>query len=188
MDTGALTVTIAVILILGLIWAAVLIPPILRARASQPHSDSVGDFHHKLHLLGHTNGSHRDRAEKRLSPATPLFAPRGRGPGRQSAMQKRRQDVLLILAGACAGTLFLAVLTRQPLLFALHLAADVALGGYVYLLLQYKARTSEQRSKVRYLNTAYQAPAPYLVSNLTYDGTSHSSGPRLVPLRRAASR
>jgi hypothetical protein len=179
-------VTIAVILILGVIWAAVLIPPILRARASQPHSDSVGDFHHKLSLLGHTNGTHRKHPE-RLSPAKPMFAPTGRGPGRQSATQKRRKDVLLVLLGVCAGTLFLALLTRQPLLFALHLAADVALGGYVYLLVQFRQRAAEQQSKVRFLNTAYRAPAPYLAGNLSYDGTSRSSGPKLVPLRRTAS-
>ena len=179
--------TIAVILILGLIWAAVLIPPILRARASQPRSDSVGDFHHKLSMLGHTNGSHRKRYERRTSPARPMFAPSSKGPGRQSATQKRRQDVLLILIGLCAGTLFLALLSRMPLLFAVHLAADLALGGYVYLLLQYKQRTTEQHSKVRYLNTAYRAPAPYLAGNLPYDGTSQSNGPRLVPLRRTAS-
>jgi hypothetical protein len=178
-------VTIAVILILGVIWAAVLIPPILRARASQPHSDSVGDFHHKLSILGHTNGTHRKRPE-RLSPAKPMFAP-SRGPGRQSPAQKRRQDVLLVLVGVCALTLVLAVVTRQPMLFAVHLAADVALGGYVYLLLQYKQRSGEQQSKVRFLNTAYQAPAPYLTSSLQYDGTGRTHAPRLVPLRRTAS-
>jgi hypothetical protein len=180
-------VTIAVILILGLIWAAVLIPPILRARASQPHSDSVGDFHHKHRMLGHTNGSHRKRYERRTSPTRPMFAPTSRGPGRQSATQKRRRDVLLILLGVCAGTLLLALLTRMPLLFAAHLVADIALGGYVYLLLQYKQRTAEQHSKVRYHNPEYRAPAPYLAGNLPYDGTSQSSGPRLVPLRRTAS-
>src|SRR5262249_27776071 len=125
----------------------VLIPPILRARASGAHGDSVGDFHHKLSMLGHTNGSHRKHYERRTSTKRPMFAPAGRGPARQSATQKRRQDVLLVLAGLCVLTAVAAVVTRQPVVFALQLAADVVLGGYVYLLVQYKQRTGEQRSK-----------------------------------------
>jgi uncharacterized membrane protein YciS (DUF1049 family) len=185
-DTGALTLTIAVILILGLIWAAVLIPPILRARSQQPRNDSVGDFHYKLSMLGHTNGTHRKRPD-RVSTARPAFAPAGRSPAKQSQTQKRRQDVLFILIGISAGTLFLALLSRMPVLFAANLIADALLAGYVYLLIQYKQRTSEQQSKVRFLNTAYRTPAPYMVGHLSSNGTSESTGPRLVPLRRTAS-
>jgi hypothetical protein len=178
--------TIAVILVLGLIWAAVLIPPILRARAQQPRNDSVGDFHHKLSILGHTNGTHRRRPE-RLSPKRPAFPPTPPGPARQSQAQKRRQDVLLIMLGLCAGTLFLALLSGMTALFIVHLLADAVLAGYVYLLVQYKQRASEQRSKVRFLNTAYRVPAPYFANNAASSGTSKSTGPRLVPLRRTAS-
>ena len=48
--------TIAVILILGVLWVAVLVPPILRARGQQGRSDSVGDFTYKLSTLGRANG------------------------------------------------------------------------------------------------------------------------------------
>ena len=178
--------TIAVILVLALIWAAVLIPPIVRARAHQPRSDSVGDFHHRLSMLGHTNGTHRSRPE-RLSLARPAFAPVAPRPGRQSQTQKRRRDILFILLGVCAGTLFLAVLSRMTAMFVAHLLADALLAGYVYLLIQYRHRASEQQSKVRFLNTAYRTPAPYFASNLSSEGTSGSTGPRLVPLRRTAS-
>jgi len=183
-DTGARALTIAVIFILGLIWAAVLIPPILRARSAQPRSDSVGDFRYRLRMLGQTNGFHHHRSD-RTSMAQPVFAPATR-PGRQSPAQKRRQDVLLVLLGVCAGTLFLAVLSRMTVLFGLHLLADGLLAGYVYLLIQYKHRAQEQRTKVRFLSTAYRAPAPYLV---TPDGASdrEHNGPRLVPLRQTAS-
>jgi hypothetical protein len=176
--------TIAVIFILGLIWAAVLIPPILRARSAQPRSDSVGDFRYRLSMLGQTNGFHRHRFE-RTSVAKPVFAPSTR-PGGQSPAQKRRQDVLFVLLGVCAGTLFLAVLSRMTALFGLHLLADGLLAGYVYLLVQYKHRAQEQRTKVRFLSTAYRAPAPYLVAP---EGASEreSNGPRLVPLRQTAS-
>ena len=69
----------------------------------------------------------------------------------------------------------------------MNLVADALLAGYVYLLIQYKQRASEQQSKVRFLNTAYRTPAPYLAGNLSSNGTSESTGPRLVPLRRTAS-
>ena len=79
-----------------------------------------------------------------------------------SAQQKRRRDVLFVLLGLVAFTFFLAVLTRSMPFIALQLVADVALAGYVYLLLQYKQRAQEQRSKVRYLGAAYREPAPYM--------------------------
>ena len=78
-----------------------------------------------------------------------------------SATQKRRRDVLFVLLGVVAATFFLAVLTRSMAFVALQLLADVALAGYVYLLIQYKQRTQDQRSKVRYLGAAYRGTAPY---------------------------
>ena len=78
-----------------------------------------------------------------------------------------------------AFTFFLAVLTRSMPFIALQLVADVALAGYVYLLLQYKQRAQDQRSKVRYLGGAYREPAPYM--NGRY-------GCRVGRLERAAPR
>jgi hypothetical protein len=75
----------------------------------------------------------------------------------------------------------------MPILFAVQLVADLLLAGYIYLLIQYRQRASEQQSKVRFLNTAYRSPAPYMVGHLSSNGTSESTGPRLVPLRRTAS-
>jgi hypothetical protein len=175
--------TIAVIFILGLIWAAVLIPPILKAKSQRPRSDSVGDFRHRLSMLGQTNGFPRSRHDA-VSPSHPAFAPAAHRPP-QSAAQKRRQDVLLIMLGVCAGTLFLAVLSRMTGLFVIHLLADAVLGGYVYLLLQYKHRVHEQRAKVRFLSTAYRQPARYADDAPAHDHAQ--SGPRLVPLRQSAS-
>jgi hypothetical protein len=178
--------TIAVILILGVIWAVVLIPPILKARAGRPRNDSVGDFHYRLRMLGQTNGTHRDRPA-RLSLSRPAFAPH-RGSGRQSPRQKRRQDVLLVMLGVCAATLFLALLSRMTVLLVVHLACDALLAAYLYLLVRHKQRATEQRSKVRFLNTAYRSSAPYLAGYPASDGTSESTGPRLVPVRQSASR
>jgi Flp pilus assembly protein TadB len=176
--------TIAVILVLGILWVAVLVPPILRARGQQSRTDSVGDFHHKLRSLGQANG-HRTRP-RRTTASSAIFVPMGAAPAAMSAQQKRRRDVLFVLLGLVAFTFFVAVLTRSMPLIALQLIADVALGGYVYLLLQYKQRAQEQRSKVRYLGGAYREAAPYM--NGRYGSASgDTSTPRLVPLRQTAS-
>ena len=177
--------TIAVILVLGVLWVAVLVPPIMRARGQQSRSDSVGDFTYKLSTLGRANGSHRTRPS-RTSSSRPIFVPTGAGPATMSATQKRRRDVLFALLGVVAATLFLAALTRSTAFIALQLLADIAFAGYVYLLIQYKQRTQEQRSKVRYLGTAYGRTAPSM--NPQYAPAARaSSGPRLVPLRQTAS-
>jgi hypothetical protein len=171
--------TIAVILGLGILWVAVLVPPILRARGAQGRSDSVGDFSHKLSSLGRANG-HKVRSGR--SSSSPIFVPAGTGPGSMSAQQKRRRDVLLVLAGLVAVTFLLAVATRSTPFIALQLLADIALGGYVYLLLQYKQRAQGQRTKVRYLGAAYRDPVGY-----TGGHYGQSDAPRLVPLRQTAS-
>jgi hypothetical protein len=175
--------TIAVILVLAVLWIAVLLPPILRARGQQSRAVSVGDFHHKLSSLGRANG-HRTRPTRASSQ--PIFVPSGAGPGTMSPAQKRRRDVLFVLLGVAAATLFLAALTRSTAFFALQLLADIALAGYVYLLIQHKNRAQEQRSKVRYLGAAYRQPTPYF--DAQYVPAREHNGPRLVPLRQTASR
>jgi hypothetical protein len=176
--------TIAVILVLGVLWVLVLVPPILRARGQQGRSDSVGDFHHKLRSLGQANG-HRMRP-RRTTASSPIFVPSHTGGSSMSAQQKRRRDVLFVLLGLVAFTFFLAVLTRSMPFMALQLVADVALAGYVYLLIQYKHRAQEQRTKVRYLGAPYAEPTPY-INGQYVSATRASDGPRLVPLRQTAS-
>ncbi len=55
--------------------------------------------------------------------------------------QKRRRDVLIILAGLAVVTLGLAVLV-DPMLWLVQLLADAVLGIYVYLLVQLKRHGS----------------------------------------------
>ena len=174
--------TIAVILVLGILWVAVLVPPILRARGQQNRSDSVGDFHHKLRSLGQANG-HRTRP-RRTTAASPIFVPSHTGMSGMTAQQKRRRDVLFVLLGLVAFTFFVAVLTRSMAFIALQLVTDIALAGYVYLLVQYKQRAHAQQPKVPYLGAAYREPSPYASGRYA---RSESSGPRLVPLRQSVS-
>jgi Flp pilus assembly protein TadB len=182
--------TVLVILIIGLAWVAFLGPSILRARNRQGRTDSVGDFSHRLTQLGRTNGRHGDKRQDRssgLSMKRPLFAP-SRSTHEMTPTQKRRRDVLLVLVGVAGATLVLAVFTRSMPFLLLNLVADAALAAYVYLLIQMRHQAREQRTKVRFVGSAYQRPAPYLLDGQDHFGSSESNGPRLVPLRQTASR
>ena len=201
--------TIAVILILGILWVAVLVPPIMRARGQQGHGGSgIGDFTHRLASVGRTLG-HRDRRSPVAGTPRPLYAPTGPAAnygasggmvaGGMSAQQKRRRDVLLVLGGAAGFTLLLALFTRSKLFIALFLLAAAALGGYVYLLLQYKQRAQERTTKVRYLGAEYRNDVPsYATPSVSAYGGSYASSladdagasasTRIVPLRQTAAR
>ena len=184
---GALTIVL--IAVLGLAWIAFLAPTILRARNNQVRADSVGDFHHRLRALGRTNGT--QRKGPRPHRAQPIFGPVSAGPGSMTPAQRRRRDVLLILAGLVAVTFLAAVVMRSTPFIALQLLADAALAGYVYLLVQYKQRSQAQRT-VRPIPGAPRTPGPY-VPFPAYQlaeidlRDAERSGPRLVPLRQTAS-
>jgi hypothetical protein len=192
--------TIAVILILGILWVAVLVPPIMRARGAQGQGHGISDFTHRLASVGRTLG-HRDRRSPAGATPRPLYVPTGPatayGPssagGAMSAQQKRRRDVLLVLGGAAGFTLLLALFTRSKMFIALFLLAAAAFGGYVYLLLQYKQRAHERSTKVRYLGAQYADRRPsyggayrggYAAS--LAEGAGESASTRIVPLRTAA--
>ena len=201
--------TIAVILILGILWVAVLVPPIMRARGQQGHGGSgIGDFTQRLASVGRTLG-HRDRRSHVASTPRPLYVPTGPAAnygasggmvaGGMSAQQKRRRDVLLVLGGAAGFTLLLALFTRSKMFIVLFLLAAAALGGYVYLLLQYKQRARERTTKVRYLGAEYRNDVPsYATPSVGAYGGSYASSladdagasasTRIVPLRQTAAR
>jgi len=105
-----------------------------------------------------------------------------------SPVQRRRRDVLLVLAGVAAVTLLAAVAMRSVPVFLLNLLADAALAAYVYMLVQVKQRVNERRVKVRFIGGAHREFAPSLVNGFDERGASAPSGPRLVPLRQTATR
>lgn len=63
------------------------------------------------------------------------------GPG-MSPMQRRRRNVLIVLGSAVGVTLILAMATQLILLYLLFVVASAALGGYCYLLVQFKNRSA----------------------------------------------
>jgi hypothetical protein len=180
--------TVVLVLIIVLAWIAFLGPTILRARNRQGRADSVGDFRHRLTQLGHTNGRHRDHQSRTpyASYQRPMFAPSTARP--MSPVQRRRRDVLLVLAGLAAVTFVAAIALRSAPAFLLNLLADAALVAYAYMLVQIKQRVSERRVKVRFLGGAERARPTYFLEDVD-DRVGRAPGaPRLVPLRQTASR
>ena len=147
---------IPVLLILAVLWAAVLVPPVLRSR-TESRRGGIGDLHSRLGSLTHrpagprSTGSRGSRVP--LRPVPPLTAAtRSRGAGARSApgqravkgagalsspvmtpAQKRRRNVLVILIGGAIISLGLAVLV-SPMLWIVQGIADVLLAVYLCLL------------------------------------------------------
>jgi hypothetical protein len=155
---------IVILLLLAVIWAAVLIPPFVRARAESRPSGSITDFRRQLHVLARTTPG-------TLAPATSLgtarrvavasgWAPPARptrSPAQVSRARKRRRDVLCGLLVAMAGSLVLGALPALRVLWALHLVLDACFAGYVLLLVRMRNVAAEREMKLRFLPTA--APA-----------------------------
>lgn len=153
-----------VLVIIGVMWAVILLPPWLKSRRSGRPTDSIHHFRVQLAQLERaapqveTKGTRAHRAS---------FA-RGLGvPGamratmtRQQA-QKRRRDIvtgLLIVMGA---TFLLGIMyvPFRPILW-LHLVADIAFGAYITLLIRARHEAAEREMKVTFLPKT-DAPVTY---------------------------
>ncbi|HEX7131355.1 MAG TPA: hypothetical protein VF228_02200 [Iamia sp.] len=164
---------VPVLILLAIVWAIVLVPPLVRNRADLRPGSSVSSFRQDLAVIGRTTptSSLRPPSLPGVGPSAPMAGPGAPLPGTpsgRSAARKRRRDVLFTLGGVAGFTFLLALAFGGPMLL-LHLVVDVALAGYVYLLVQMRKLAEEQAVKVRYLAAPPQ------------------SQPRLVAVRRTAS-
>jgi len=82
-------VTIVVLLILAVVWAAVLVPGVVRRRLERGSGDSIGDFHRQLRVL--------QRGPMSIEPAVRLNAP-SQSPftGRPGAVVSNRHGLILV--------------------------------------------------------------------------------------------
>ncbi|MBA2325701.1 MAG: hypothetical protein H0V95_03520 [Actinobacteria bacterium] len=147
--------TITVLLILAVLWAAVLVPPALRSRSEGRRGETIGPLNYRLGSGGPGSGRSLGSMFNR-APAGPggfrpaAFPPRPVGtapvragaptgpPGEMTPPQKRRRDILALLLAGVGLTFVLAVFTGVVALWLFHLLTDALLGGYVYLLLRMK--------------------------------------------------
>jgi hypothetical protein len=157
-------VTLLVLVILAVIWAAVLLPPYLQGRSDSRPADSISSFQKQLSVLEHRAMVSSPRPTGRqgelgLRPVAARYAPISSVP-RMTRLeaQKRRRDVLFTLAGAVGISFLMALLLGGPV-WGLQLACDALLGGYVYLLVQMAQQATERDTKVRYLPQRQARPA-----------------------------
>lgn len=154
-----------VLLILAVIWAAVLIPPFLRARAEGRPADSIGDFRRRLVVLERTGPTLMAPANRLRSNgvsyplAQPVFNPqysgmamnRGGGDLRRSRTLRRRRDVLMGLLVSMGGTLLLGVLPPLRILWMAHVVLDVLFVAYCAMLIRARNIAAEKAMKLRVL-------------------------------------
>lgn len=174
-----------VLLVLAGIWVAVLLAPVLRARAEGTLGDSIGTFRRHLSVLERT-------APTTVSPANRLRTPTGQvaippyrptasklprpGPGgrfpsagypyagsptalRRRQAQKRRRDVLFTLLVGMAGSLLLGLIPSLSVMLWVHVLLDLVFAGYVALLVRMRNVAAEREMKLTFLPGS--APATY---------------------------
>ena len=129
------------LVLLALIWAAVLLTPVMRSR-SVASGDSISDFTYRLDVLAQTNGN---------------SAPAGRNGSqfRPSAAQRRRTALLVLTSTVCV-TGLLALVSPSAAAWALNLLADAALFGFLGLWAWVRSLQAEQSVKVRELPARHQ--------------------------------
>mgnify|MGYP006952609392 CR=1 FL=1 len=175
-----------VLLVLAGIWAAVLIPPAVRARAEGRPGDSIHNFKRQLTVLRRTGphtgrvagGDHWYRSHTSQPALTPVHGPLRstrtspaaayRSPARavrqvspaasaaRSRTIRRRRDVLSALLVAALATLALGLLFSMGIMLVAHVVADVLLVAYVALLVHQRNVAAERDMKVRFLPQAHR--------------------------------
>lgn len=154
-----------VLIVLAVIWGAVLVPPMMRARSESRPADSIGNFRHQLSVLRRTGPT-------TMAPAHPLRIPSYARPtpaptyqmarnytqagARRARTLKRRRDVLFTLLVAMGVTLLMGVLPPFRVVLALHVLVDIVFAGYVALLVKARNNAAEREMKLRFLPTAAQ--------------------------------
>jgi hypothetical protein len=173
--------TLLVLVILGLIWGFVLIPPYLQNRRESRPGDSIASFRQQLHVLERTTPGDRSSNLSRLDVGrydVPRYDPRStvtqlasrtssaRRPApsqaalRRAEIRRRRRDVFVTLLGAVAVTFVLAVALGGAV-WMLQLAVDVVFVGYVALLVSLQQQHLEKEQKVRYMPPTAAARRPH---------------------------
>ncbi len=140
-----------VLIILAAVWAAVLVPPLVRSRREGRPDNSVVSFRAQLSTLERaTPGT----SLRNLPPGSATIAGMGMSVSpqylsrdRKSAKQRRR-DVLTGLLAASTFSLLLRFLVAGTFTTTLLLLSLAATGAYVYALRQMHVRSMERVAKV----------------------------------------
>ncbi len=133
-----------IFLILALIWAAVLLPPLVRSRLEGNPVDSVGRFRRHLRVLESTaplaNDLAHSAADSRFGTTASSMPAAWEYEARRLSRLRRRQQVAVVLLGVMATTLVLGLIPSLRFLLAFHVVADVAFVGYIAMLVQLRTQ------------------------------------------------
>ncbi|HEX6596914.1 MAG TPA: hypothetical protein VF045_08260 [Acidimicrobiales bacterium] len=133
----------SVIVVLALIWAAVLIPPVVRTRAER-RAEFIDSFREQMGALD----SGRAAAQVTASPKRSVGRPK-----RKLSPQQRRRDILGGLLGAMMGSLVLGAIPSLRMVWVLHLFL-------LNLFIAYCSLLAHQRRHVRASVMAAEAARP----------------------------
>jgi hypothetical protein len=165
---------IVAFVVLAIIWAAVLIPPMVRQRAEIRPADSIGDFRRRLGILQRTSPVAIEPAFRLQNSGVTESMNTTIARARRRESQRRRRDILVWLSVTAVATLFLGLLPAFRVMLWANLITDILLFAYISLLIQMKKRNEEREEKLRYLPTA-QITSPH--PSEQYEETVFSSMP-----------
>lgn len=156
--------TLLVLVILAVIWAAVLLPPYLQNRSENRPADSISTFRSQLQVLERRSTMAAPSAHGAIYRAVnpqnqvPAGYRADRARLARAEAKRRRRDIFVTLLIAAGLTLALGILFHLVLL--VHLVIDALLAGYVALLVRTQRIEAERTAKVRYLEPRRAAHAP----------------------------
>jgi cytochrome c-type biogenesis protein CcmH/NrfG len=145
--------TFIAIVLLAAAWAALLLPDLRGRGRPSRRSDSIATFNRQLSTIERARPGQRPSARvvafpQRAGAPVPPASRHGSSVAPRSSLQarQRRQNVLLGLAAFALVTLAAGVMI-SPYFLALHLVADLALGGFVWVLVQHRNRADLARAR-----------------------------------------
>jgi hypothetical protein len=131
-------------------WAAVLLPPFLRNRATRRPNSSIHSFRHQLRVLERNSPRGNSRSQSFGQGAYPgSYGANLRMSRAQAA--KRRRDVLLLLMTAASITLLIGVLPGLHAVLVIHVLIDVVLVGFVVLSARQRQMADDRVRQMRYM-------------------------------------
>ncbi|HET9733254.1 MAG TPA: hypothetical protein VFP54_11315 [Acidimicrobiales bacterium] len=149
-----------VILLLALVWAAVILPPLVRKGAEGHAMDSVWQFSRRMRLLDRASPSGisttglgvlgaATRARPLLEPERPLQP--SSLPLVRAKTIRRRRTVMAVLTGFFFVLTVVAAATGSAMALTLDVLDFLATAAYVVALVNVRARVAERDMKLRFL-------------------------------------
>lgn len=134
------------LVVIVLLWAAFLLPPLIRSRLAGNPVESIGRFNRHLRVLRNTSPAASALANSATGEMPRIWV----SEARRLAVRRRRRQVakgLLIAAGV---TFIAGLLPGMSALLALHVVIDLMLVGYLTMLAQVRRQEAERKANAEF--------------------------------------